>query len=133
MPPVRGKMVAIRAERTENLLGPGSSNPPNRRTQIAKTPLAAAIRLCVFLQQIERARSLRLAQGSLNRLNARFAVNLVTRHLQQGLLRECPKGPAVTRGEGFRRVPAGGAPVAGLLTGQHDTRRHAFDVPRPRP
>src|SRR6266404_924922 len=43
MAPVRGKVVAIRAERTEDFLSPGSPNPPKSRPQIAKPPLSAGV------------------------------------------------------------------------------------------
>src|SRR6266849_10275789 len=45
MTPLRGKVLAIRAERTENRLGLLPSNPPKARPQIPKTPLPVAVRL----------------------------------------------------------------------------------------
>src|SRR5437879_4533774 len=56
MPPVRGKIVAIWVERTEDLLRLGSSNPPKPRPQIAKTPLTAAVQLRILRTQNQRAR-----------------------------------------------------------------------------
>src|SRR6185295_11247248 len=111
----------------------GSWNPPGRRPQIAKTPLPTAVRLGVLRQQIQRARPFRLPQRSLDRLNAPLAGDLVTRHLQERLLRKCLDGPAVTPNERLRRLPTGGATVTGLLARQHNTRRHALEVPLPWP
>ena len=69
----------------------------------------------------------------MNRPDTLLPMNLPPRHLQNREVRKFPNRAAIAFGEHLGGVFTARARVPALAPGQHNARRHALDVPFPRP
>src|ERR1700682_5821300 len=132
MPSIRRQSLAVSAQRRQDVLGSLTLDAPEAGTNIAKMTPSVAIGLREFLQKVERFGALGLEQRRMYRLNALLAVNLVPRHLQDGLPGEFRDGSAIALNQRYRRIAARRSLVPGLITCKNDAGSHPFDVPFPR-
>jgi hypothetical protein len=108
-----------------------TADATEERGLVAEATEVGAAGFGEFLEEVDGSGVFGLEEGSVNRGDAFFAVDLVSGDLEYGLAREAVDGVAVTGDKGLGRHVAGGVAVAGFAAGEDEGGGHAFDVPLP--